>query len=250
MTPNIAIVHVNLSHGPNFRLWLPLFLAMDSGAFSGAVCSAGLLVGACVSGFRFWRSICDVLGDFVQSAGNGCTGYNRGQSRPRSDSVEVVMNTDRRAIFLSSPWVALQPPRRNACWLPGTRAARLLGFLLSAWRLPAWRNFNLRELLPILMHFFNARIPALAEAVASRALADQRITGEDCYERQQTSDSGDAGRGKDHGGRSRAAARGARSRHHPDGGKSREQRRNGQQPEAHRVRAPSICACWWRPMKI
>ena len=26
MTPNFAVVHVNWEHGPNSRLWLPLFL--------------------------------------------------------------------------------------------------------------------------------------------------------------------------------------------------------------------------------
>lgn len=57
MTPNIAIVHVNNPHGPNFRLWLPLFLLWIP-ALLLAPFVLVVLGGACIcTGIPFWQSV-------------------------------------------------------------------------------------------------------------------------------------------------------------------------------------------------
>lgn len=57
MTPNLAVVHINFLHGPNFRLWLPLFLLWIPGILLAPIILLALLIGCLVSGMRFWRTI-------------------------------------------------------------------------------------------------------------------------------------------------------------------------------------------------
>lgn len=57
MTPNIAIVHVNVPHGPNFRLWLPLFLLWIPAILLAPFVLIVLLVVCFALGIPFWRSI-------------------------------------------------------------------------------------------------------------------------------------------------------------------------------------------------
>ena len=57
MTPNIAIVHVNYPHGPNFRLWLPLFLLWIPAILLAPFILLALLIACLISGVPFWRTI-------------------------------------------------------------------------------------------------------------------------------------------------------------------------------------------------
>ena len=57
MTPNIAIVHVNYPQGPNFRLWLPLFLLWIPAVVLAPFILLALLIACLISGVRFWRTI-------------------------------------------------------------------------------------------------------------------------------------------------------------------------------------------------
>jgi len=57
VTPNLAIVHVNVLHGPNFRLWLPLFLLWIPAILLAPIILLALLIGCLVSRVRFWRTI-------------------------------------------------------------------------------------------------------------------------------------------------------------------------------------------------
>jgi hypothetical protein len=57
MTPNLAIVHVNFPHGPNFRLWLPLFLLWVPALLLAPFVLLALLIACLISGVRFWRCI-------------------------------------------------------------------------------------------------------------------------------------------------------------------------------------------------
>lgn len=57
MTPNIAIVHVHCPHGPNFRLWLPLFLLWIPAILLGPFIVLALLIGCILARVPFWRSI-------------------------------------------------------------------------------------------------------------------------------------------------------------------------------------------------
>jgi hypothetical protein len=57
VTPNIAVVHVNYPHGPNFRLWLPLFLLWIPAVLLAPIILFALLVACLISGVRFWRTI-------------------------------------------------------------------------------------------------------------------------------------------------------------------------------------------------
>jgi len=57
MTPNIAIVHVNYPHGPNFRLWLPLFLLWIPAILLAPFILLALLIACLISGIPFWRTI-------------------------------------------------------------------------------------------------------------------------------------------------------------------------------------------------
>jgi len=57
MTPNLAIVHVSVSSGPNFRLWLPLFLLWIPGVLLAPFILLVLLICCLAGGIPFWRSI-------------------------------------------------------------------------------------------------------------------------------------------------------------------------------------------------
>ena len=75
------------------------------------------------------------------------------------------MNTDRRAILslvATGRITAAEGERLLAAWNDSRETAWILAFGLAFAFLA---QLHLRELLPILMHFFNAQLPALAEAV-------------------------------------------------------------------------------------
>ena len=57
MIPNIAIVHVNYPHGPNFRLWLPLFLLWIPALLLAPFVLVVLLVACVCVGVSFWKSV-------------------------------------------------------------------------------------------------------------------------------------------------------------------------------------------------
>ena len=57
MTPNVAIVHVSFPRGPNFRLWLPLFLLWVPAIVLAPFVLLALLIGCLISDVPFWRSI-------------------------------------------------------------------------------------------------------------------------------------------------------------------------------------------------
>jgi len=57
MTPNFAVVHVNWVHGPNFRLWLPLFLLWIPAVLLAPFILLALLIACLISGVRFWRCV-------------------------------------------------------------------------------------------------------------------------------------------------------------------------------------------------
>jgi hypothetical protein len=57
VTPNIAIVHVNNPHGPNFRLWLPLFLLWIPALLLAPFVLVVLLVARVCIGVSFWQSV-------------------------------------------------------------------------------------------------------------------------------------------------------------------------------------------------
>ncbi|MGC2613569.1 MAG: hypothetical protein WA354_06020 [Terracidiphilus sp.] len=57
MTPNIAIVHVNYPHGPNFRLWLPLFLLWIPAVLLAPFVLLALLIACLLARVPFLRSI-------------------------------------------------------------------------------------------------------------------------------------------------------------------------------------------------
>lgn len=78
MTPNIAIVHVNWSHGPNLRLWLPLFLLWIPVILLAPLVLLALMIASLISGISFWRSIttlwallCSLSGTDVRIATGG-----------------------------------------------------------------------------------------------------------------------------------------------------------------------------------
>lgn len=78
MTPNIAIVHVNYPRGPNFRLWLPLFLLWIPAVLLAPFVLLALLIACLVSGVPFWRTIatlwalvCSLPGTDVRVATEG-----------------------------------------------------------------------------------------------------------------------------------------------------------------------------------
>lgn len=78
MTPNLAIVHVNLPHGPNFRLWLPLFLLWIPGILLAPFILLALLIASIAAKIPFWRSItafwgllCSLPGTDVRVATEG-----------------------------------------------------------------------------------------------------------------------------------------------------------------------------------
>jgi len=57
VTPNIAIVHVNYPHGPNFRLWLPLFLLWIPAILLAPFVLLTLWVVCMVFKVPFWRTV-------------------------------------------------------------------------------------------------------------------------------------------------------------------------------------------------
>ncbi len=75
------------------------------------------------------------------------------------------MNTDRRVILSLVAMGRITPTeaeRLLAAWNESRETAWIVGLCLAF----AWlAQLHLRELLPILMHFCSAQIPALAEAV-------------------------------------------------------------------------------------
>ncbi|WP_348260719.1 hypothetical protein P8935_13000 [Telmatobacter sp. DSM 110680] len=78
MTPNVAVVHINFPHGPNFRLWLPLFLLWIPAILLAPIILLALLIGCLISGVRFWQTIaafwallCSLPGTDVRVATEG-----------------------------------------------------------------------------------------------------------------------------------------------------------------------------------
>jgi hypothetical protein len=75
------------------------------------------------------------------------------------------MNTDRRVILslvATGRITATEAERLLAAWNDSRETAWILAFGLA---FACLAQLHLRELLPMLMHFFNAQVPALAEAV-------------------------------------------------------------------------------------
>ena len=78
MIPNSAIVHVSWAHGPNFRLWLPLFLLWVPAILVAPFVLLALLIACLISGVRFWRCVaagwellCSLPGTDVRVATEG-----------------------------------------------------------------------------------------------------------------------------------------------------------------------------------
>ncbi len=57
MTPNFAVVHLNFPHGPNFRLWLPLFLLWIPALLLAPFVLVVLLVACVCVHVSFWKSL-------------------------------------------------------------------------------------------------------------------------------------------------------------------------------------------------
>ena len=75
------------------------------------------------------------------------------------------MNTDRHAILALIAMGRITPAeaeRLLAAWDESRETAWILAFSLA---LVCLVQLHVHSLLPILMHFFNARVPALAEAL-------------------------------------------------------------------------------------
>ena len=78
MTPNFAVVHVNYSHGPNFRLWLPLFLLWVPAILLAPFILLALLIACLISGVGFgrciatgWNLLCSLPGTDVRVVTEG-----------------------------------------------------------------------------------------------------------------------------------------------------------------------------------
>ena len=78
MTPNFAIVHVNWVHGPNFRLWLPLFLLWIPAILLAPFIFLALGIACLISRVPFWqcitagwRLLCSLPGTDVRVATDG-----------------------------------------------------------------------------------------------------------------------------------------------------------------------------------
>jgi hypothetical protein len=75
------------------------------------------------------------------------------------------MNTDRRAILslvATGRITAAEAERLLVAWNDSRETAWILAFGLA---FAVLARLQLREFLPMLMHFFNAQIPVLAEAM-------------------------------------------------------------------------------------
>lgn len=75
------------------------------------------------------------------------------------------MNTDRRAILALIAMGRITPAeaeRLLSAWNESRETAWILAFSLA---IACLAQLNLHELLPAIMHFFNAQVPALAEAI-------------------------------------------------------------------------------------
>ena len=57
MTPNLAVVHMNFLHGPNLKIWLPLFLLWVPAIVLAPFILLALLIGCLISGMRFWQTL-------------------------------------------------------------------------------------------------------------------------------------------------------------------------------------------------
>ena len=62
MTPNVAIIHVNCPFGPNFRLWLPLFLLWIPAILLAPFILLGLLIACAVTRVSVWSTISALWG--------------------------------------------------------------------------------------------------------------------------------------------------------------------------------------------
>lgn len=78
MTPNLAIVHVNVLNGPNIKLWLPLFLLWIPVILLAPLVLLVLLIACLALGIPFWRSIatfwtllCSLRGTDVRVSAEG-----------------------------------------------------------------------------------------------------------------------------------------------------------------------------------
>ena len=75
------------------------------------------------------------------------------------------MNTDRRAILslvATGRITAAEAERLLAAWNDSRETVWILALCLA---FACLAQLHLRELLPMLMHLFNAQVPALAEAI-------------------------------------------------------------------------------------
>ena len=167
MTPNIAIVHVHYPHGPEFPALAAAVSAVDSGNSAVAVHSSGS-----AGRLSAWQE-CQllavdrhILGDPVQLAGNGCTGL---QPRAITSSFGFCRGCHEHR---SPRHFSLVAMGRITAARGGTPAGCLerqprdsMDSRCSCLAFACLAQLHLRELLPMLMHFFNALVPALAEAV-------------------------------------------------------------------------------------
>jgi hypothetical protein len=78
MIPNLAIVHWHGQRGPNFRVWLPLFLLWIPAVVMAPLILPLLIIGCLVFKISFWRLIatfwallCSLPGTDVQVAAEG-----------------------------------------------------------------------------------------------------------------------------------------------------------------------------------
>ena len=62
MTPNLAIIHVNCPSGPNFRLWLPLFLLWIPAILLAPFILLGLLIACLLARVPVWPTISALWG--------------------------------------------------------------------------------------------------------------------------------------------------------------------------------------------
>jgi hypothetical protein len=51
------VVHISFPHGPNFRLWLPLFLLWIPAILLAPFILLALLIGCLISRMRFWQTL-------------------------------------------------------------------------------------------------------------------------------------------------------------------------------------------------